>query len=154
VNSIPEELLAALYDDLNTPEAFVILARLASAARRQATSEHKKAAKQALLGAGAFLGLLQQDPEAWFTRDQAEPDLVTRLRLARRRARAAKNFALADDIRRELESMGITIKDRPDGTEQVNFSEHIVDTVHVSDTLASKLAAFEQVRDQVGANDE
>jgi cysteinyl-tRNA synthetase len=40
-------------------------------------------------------------------------DLVTRLRS---RLRKEKNFALADDIRRDLAALGVVLEDRPEGT--------------------------------------
>jgi cysteinyl-tRNA synthetase len=124
-------MLAALADDLNTPEAFVILGRLATAARRQATNEHKRAAKQALLGAGTFLGLLQQDPEQWFKGgaslratlsgpsvvmyDESFEQAVDALIEQRRIARDSKDFARADQIRKKLAEMNIEVEDTPNG---------------------------------------
>ena len=62
--TVPAEIEAALQDDLNTPEALAVIARLAGEARAAATPDARKAAKGALLGAAALLGILQQDPEA------------------------------------------------------------------------------------------
>ena len=62
-------------------------------------------AKAALLGGGALLGLLQQDPEAWFQRggdDRSTRAQVEALLEERRDARAARDFARADAIRDEL----------------------------------------------------
>ncbi|HZP67179.1 MAG TPA: cysteine--tRNA ligase [Rudaea sp.] len=116
---VPEELLAALCDDLNTPEAFVILARSATAARRQTSPGHKKAAKQLLLSAGAMLGLLQHDPEAWFKQSGADTRIdeawVERLLGERTEARKRRDFASADRIRDELAAVGVVIEDGPQG---------------------------------------
>ena len=60
------DLIAALSDDLNTPEAIAVVSRHASAARKASSDEERAIAKKSLLNVGAFLGLLQQDPEAWF----------------------------------------------------------------------------------------
>ncbi|KAG9578927.1 hypothetical protein KCV01_g16346, partial [Aureobasidium melanogenum] len=63
--TIPEAVEAALCDDLNTPQALAEISQLADAARR-ATGDERIAAKAALLGGASLLGLLQEDPEAWF----------------------------------------------------------------------------------------
>jgi cysteinyl-tRNA synthetase len=112
---VPERLEAALCDDLNTPEALAELAKLADAARQSPSA----ATKAALLGGGALLGLLQQDPETWFkqaggaTVDAAQ---VEALLEERRAARAARDFARADAIRQELAQKGVVIEDSAQGT--------------------------------------
>jgi cysteinyl-tRNA synthetase len=116
---LPPELLAALADDLNTPEALALVARLADNARKATSLHDKETAKTALLGAGAFLGLLQQDPETWFKRDRAEGGVdaawVERLLGERAEARRRKDFAAADRIRDELAGRGVVIEDGPQG---------------------------------------
>jgi cysteinyl-tRNA synthetase len=116
---VPAELEAALCDDLNTPEAFAVVARLAGAARAATTQEAKRAAKAALLGAADMLGILQLPPEAWFKQstggaaiDEAE---VQRLVEARVAAKKAREFAEADRIRDQLAAMGIAIEDTAQG---------------------------------------
>ncbi|WP_431636316.1 cysteine--tRNA ligase [Dyella sp. KULCS107] len=111
---VPSGIEAALCDDLNTPQALAELSMLADAARQSGTPE----AKAALLGGGALLGLLQQDPEAWFQRgsDGVDGARVEALLEERRAARAAKDFARADAIRAELTAMGVVIEDGAQGT--------------------------------------
>jgi cysteinyl-tRNA synthetase len=111
---VPAAVEAALSDDLNTPQALAELATLADAARQAGTPE----AKAALLGGGAVLGLLQQDPEAWFRHgsDAVDAGKVEALLEERRTARAAKDFARADAIRDELTAMGVVIEDGAQGT--------------------------------------
>jgi cysteinyl-tRNA synthetase len=111
---IPARVEAALCDDLNTPQALAELALLADAARQSGSAE----AKAALLGGGALLGLLQQDPEAWFKRGENTIDeaRVEALLEERRTARAGRDFARADAIRHELTAMGVVIEDGAQGT--------------------------------------
>ena len=112
---VPEKLEAALHDDLNTPEAFAAMASLADAARREGSAQ----AKGALLAAADLLGLLQQTPQQWFQQatggDEIDADWVQGLLDERDAARKAKNFARADEIRKELAAKGIAIEDGAQG---------------------------------------
>jgi len=116
---VPEEMIDALSDDLNTPEALGLISRLATAARRQATREQKVAAKTALLSSGLFLGLLQQHPEQWFKGAVGDSDIdaawVEGLLAERQAARKRKDFAESDRIRDVLSAKGIVIEDGPQG---------------------------------------
>jgi cysteinyl-tRNA synthetase len=119
-----DEVAAALEDDLNTPAALAIINRTAAAARQILASAGGERAELArlkaiLLAAGQLLGLLQQDPAAWFQRGTdsgIDGAKVESLLEARRAARAARDFARADAIRAELTAMGVAIEDGPQGT--------------------------------------
>jgi cysteinyl-tRNA synthetase len=117
--ALPSEFIAALLDDLNTPEALAVLSRLADAARKAETPQAQAAATAALLAAGKFLGLLQIDPEAWFQHSTAADALdETRIKAlvdARQAAKKAKNFAESDRLRDELLALGIVVEDTAQG---------------------------------------
>lgn len=117
---VPATVEAALCDDLNTPQALAELSQLADATRQAGTEEERRAAKTAMLGAGAILGLLQQDPEAWFKQTSGTTEVdatrVEALLEERRTARASKDFKRADAIREELTAMGVAIEDGAQGT--------------------------------------
>lgn len=112
---VPAAIEAALCDDLNTPQALAELSVLADAARQSGSAE----AKAALLGGGALLGLLQQDPQRWLQQDgdgAIDAATVEALLVERRDARAARDFARADAIRDELTAMGVMIEDGAQGS--------------------------------------
>ncbi|WP_201313383.1 cysteine--tRNA ligase [Dyella sp. EPa41] len=117
---VPEAVEAALCDDLNTPQALAELSQLADLARQAGDAQARRAAKSALLGAGAILGLLQQDPESWFKQASGATEVdearIEALLEERRAARAARDFKRADAIRDELTLMGIVIEDGAQGT--------------------------------------
>jgi cysteinyl-tRNA synthetase len=113
-----DEFMAALLDDLNTPEA---LAELNSEARRLANAENSEAANESagkLLAAADLIGLFQHDPQNWLAGDTEGLDdaLIDQLIEERNISRKEKNFARADEIRDQLQEMGISLEDVADGT--------------------------------------
>ena len=120
VGSAPDnDVVAALSDDLNTPEAIAVLSRHAAAARKAGNDEERGEAKKSLLNVGAFLGLLQQDPETWFKQSagaRAIDEAWVEQKLAERAdARRVRDFARSDLIRAELAKFGIVIEDGANG---------------------------------------
>jgi cysteinyl-tRNA synthetase len=113
------DLIAALSDDLNTPEAIAVVSRHAAAARKASNDEERAIAKKSLLNVGAFLGLLQQDPEAWFKRTSGDNNVdaawIEQKLVERAEARKARDFTRSDLIRNELAKFGIVIEDGPQG---------------------------------------
>ena len=101
-----DEVLAALADDLNTPRALAALSAL-----------HASKDASRLKASAALLGLLQADPDMWFTAGAGvDASWVEERVAARKAARGAKDFAEADRIRQELSDRGILLEDGPGGT--------------------------------------
>jgi cysteinyl-tRNA synthetase len=92
---------AALLDDLNTPKAMSELFELHRAGNLSALGSS--------LAALGFAGDLA-DPRA----EKVDQSKVDTLIAARAAARKAKDFAEADRIRKELDAMGIALKDAKD----------------------------------------
>jgi cysteinyl-tRNA synthetase len=116
----PAEFLAAIEDDLNTPGAIASLFGLSSEIERGMTAgDHAAvaAAKAALLGAAGVLGVLQSDPDVWFSggADEALKTEVEALLAERVKARADKNWAEADRIRDRLTALNVVVMDGPNG---------------------------------------
>ncbi len=113
------EIQMPLEDDLNTPQALARLHKTLGALNRE--EEQAAIHKGALLAGGDLLGLLQQDPEHWFKwrpegAESLDDAAIEALIAERDKARAAKDFKRADEIRDGLESQGILLEDGPGGT--------------------------------------
>ncbi len=114
----PPKMLAALEDDLNTPEAIAELFGVVRATNRATDPAEKRALAESLRAGAWLLGLLTQEPAAWFAAsgtagaDDAEIDSLVKQRDAFRKER---KFAEADRIRRELTDRGIVIEDAAGG---------------------------------------
>ncbi|BBP43821.1 cysteine--tRNA ligase [Thiosulfativibrio zosterae] len=108
--------MAAMNDDFNTPQAFAVLFELAKEVNKQ-----KDGALGALLKQLANqVGLLQQEPQAFFKSQPSDSDLsdadIEALIVERAEARKAKNFKRSDEIRDELLAQGIELLDSAAGT--------------------------------------
>jgi cysteinyl-tRNA synthetase len=104
-----EAVVAALCDDLNTPQAITELNRL---------FDRKEAGL--LIGSCRFLGVDVDsvDLNAMLREKRGDIDeaKVERLIEARNAARKVRNFKESDRIRDELAAMGVVLKDSKDGT--------------------------------------
>ena len=98
-------VILALADDLNAAGAMAALHGLAAAGR---AADLKASAE--------LLGLLDDRAGAWAAerRAPAEGALVTRALLRRAQAKAARDFARADEIRAILSDAGVIVMDRKD----------------------------------------
>ena len=110
---VPQRVVTALCDDLNTPQAVAELHKLAN-----------EGDAGGLLAGANFLGLLNQEAENWFKWQPAtevdaggiDDAAIDTLIAERTEARKAKNFARSDEIRDKLAAEGVTLEDGPGGT--------------------------------------
>ena len=115
-----ERFRAAMDDDFNTPEAYSVLFDLAREVNRLKGEGAADAAALAgrLRELAGVLGLLEQDPEAFFKGNEADDEVaeIEALIKARNDARAAKDWPAADAARNRLTEMGIVLEDGAGGT--------------------------------------
>ncbi|MCX7544396.1 cysteine--tRNA ligase [Marinicella gelatinilytica] len=115
-----KELVAALNDDLNTPKAFARLIALAKTLQKTESSAELTEIKGRLMSSAQILGVLQQNPTQWFddkqVTDKNIKSTIEQLLKEREIARTEKNWQRSDDIRDELDTMGVVIEDTADGT--------------------------------------
>lgn len=124
----------ALDDDFNTAQALGYVFEAARLINNINTVEKKMAAgtKKAILDAAAdifshfgdVLGIFQDDPDVFFHADRdieagkrgLDVSRIESMILERQKARADKDWNRSDDIRRELASQGIILKDSANQT--------------------------------------
>ena len=93
------DFIAALDDDLNTPQALAVLFNLARDANRSADPAERASLAARLHASAALLGLLGTEPDAWFmseVSDGLSAEQIETMLAARRAARASRDFKLAD----------------------------------------------------------
>ena len=111
---IDENVMNALNDDMNTPQAIAELHKLF----KNCKSDDQDSLNQFLISA-QFLGLMNDEPSQWLSWGKeniiVDQNKIESLITQRNTARANKDFAEADRIRDELENLGIVLEDK--GTE-------------------------------------
>ena len=121
LNVTDSRVLLALLDDMNTPEAIAALHAAASTLNKSADPQEIAMAKAELKVGGRLLGILDADPEAWFTdavdEDELAAEKIDALIEERSAAKASRDFQRADQIRDDLEAQGVVLEDGPDGTQ-------------------------------------
>jgi len=120
--SYTERFQTVMNEDFNTPEALAVLfdaVRDLNAAIDANDNEKAQLIGSELKHLGDVLGILQQRPNVFLGSDVAADELIGGRNRAeidvlvaqRDSARSAKDFALADKIRAELDELGIVIED-------------------------------------------
>lgn len=110
----------ALLDDLNTPMAVSELHRLAKQMHTAVGADQVSLSSE-LLGLAELMGLLQNDPEEWFTLARGAGDIskqdIEMLIAKRQQAKDDKDYSGADQIRQSLLDQGVVLEDSRAGTQ-------------------------------------
>jgi cysteinyl-tRNA synthetase len=120
---VPAAFAAALDDDLGTPGALAVVHNTVREGNSALDAGDHAAAVRAAESVRAMTGVLGLDPldEKWAGGGSdtaalgALGSLVDDLLQRRQEARAARDFAAADEVRDRLTAAGISVEDGPDG---------------------------------------
>ena len=113
----PASVIEALEDDLNTPKALAEMFELARTLNKTEDAKTRQMLAAQLIAAGKVVGLLENDPNEWFSgTGDLSADEIDALLKQREEARAEGDYAAADKIRDDLADRGITIEDGTSGT--------------------------------------
>ena len=119
---LPADFVAAMDDDLSIPAALAALYEAIRAGNTSLEREDLPAVASALSAVRGMVEVLGINPEApqWASQGSGEgralDALMTSLIEQRKAARAAKDFARADEIRDALQKAGIKLEDGADAT--------------------------------------
>lgn len=108
----------AMDDDLNTPAALAVLFELAHEINKLREVDLSQAQQLAstLYQLGGLLGLLSQDPIIFLQGNRVLVQQIETLVIEREQMRAKKNWVAADQLRLDLENLGVIIEDTMQGT--------------------------------------
>ena len=120
-NAYVERFEAAMNDDFNCPEAMSVIFELAKEINRLKAEDAARAGELAylLVKLGEILGIAQNSPEDFLhghSGDDEETALIEALIKQRNDARAAKDWASADEARDKLAAMKVVLEDSANGT--------------------------------------
>lgn len=107
---------AAMDDDFNTPKAIAVMFELVTQINK-AQGQHKNVLASLLKTFADVLGCLQSDPEEYFKQGVEVDEAYIQDMIEKRvQAKKDKDFALADQIRKDLDEQGIELQDSREGT--------------------------------------
>jgi cysteinyl-tRNA synthetase len=122
--AVRQRFVAAMDNDFGTPAALGAVFELVGEMNKVIAELEKHREESALASVVAardtvrellvVLGFSLEETSA--ARDEMTPKLIDLLVLVRQRARAAKQFAIADEVRSELAELGIVLEDHKAGT--------------------------------------
>jgi len=123
VSEFENEFRSAMNDDFNTPQAIAIIFDLFSKVNKQLDDRNNWPTKDELINlkssiektAGGVLGLLDKESGSDANTAEHLDGVMNVLLNIRKELRQQKNYQLSDQIRDEIENIGIKIKDKAGG---------------------------------------
>ncbi len=122
---VDADVIAAMADDLNTPQAIarlhVMLDRVNTTLIQEKDEVGARRLAASLRASGRALGLFQSPENAFLQssstlEDQLRTEIIAKV-IEREDARKGKDYSRADEIRRDLwENYKVVLEDRPDGS--------------------------------------
>lgn len=112
---ISQDFINALKNDLNVPEALVLLHEMAAKINKTSNENDKLKLTKIFTKSARFIGLLQSSYQEWFASNVNRQE-IERLINMRKIAKCNKDYATADNIRKQLTKMGVSVSDNEDGT--------------------------------------
>jgi cysteinyl-tRNA synthetase len=115
---VPNSILEALSNDLNTPMAMAEVFSLAKKLNKTLDSDEQEDIAAQIYAAGKILGLFEKNTKEWFSKTikcKYSEDEIKNLIIEREAARSEKDFNKADKIRDQLLVEGISIEDTSAG---------------------------------------
>ena len=115
-----EKFESAMDDDFNTPVALSVIFEAVRAGNERLSVE--KAGEEDALMAASLKGFILEAAGVLGLSlssegiDESEAGRIEKLIAEREKARKNKDYSAADDIRKKLNDMGVTIEDMPEGT--------------------------------------
>lgn len=108
-----DEFNQAMNDDFNTPVALSVIFKLSHELNKTKSPQLAATLKHL----GSILGFLQASPETYLQAGGDDNnDMISKLVQQRIEARNQKDWAKADEIRKELTEQGVELEDGPTGT--------------------------------------
>ena len=115
---VPNSILEALSNDLNTPMAMAEVFSLAKKLNKTLDSDEQEDIAAQIYAAGKILELFEKNTKEWFSKTikcKYSEDEIKNLIIEREAARSEKDFNKADKIRDQLLVEGISIEDTSAG---------------------------------------
>jgi len=112
---ISQDFIDALKNDLNVPEALVLLHEMAAKINKTSNENDKLKLTKIFMKNARFIGLLQSSYQEWFASNVNHQE-IERLINLRKIAKCNKDYATADNIREQLTKMGVSVSDNEDGS--------------------------------------
>lgn len=113
-NEIYQDVLEALFDDMNTPKAISILSSKVDEMNKNHNADESN---KFINTCNRLLGIMEIDPESWFCKVDLDKKRWIESKIEERNlAKIAKDYMKADSIRNDLFERGVLIEDSKMGT--------------------------------------